>query len=134
MKLKYLVIGIIVLLIVGCGEKSSITEIDYSTLKGLINDKQTFILEVIQTGCSHCEEFSPRLKKILKDNKITAYSINLYNLTSKEEKEFNKLTTSVTGTPTVLFFKDGKETSNRIYGAVSDEKIVEHLKKGGYIK
>lgn len=121
------------LLITGCDNSSPITEINYSELEKLINDKKSFILEIVQTGCSHCEEFSPRFKVILKDNNIEAYSLNLYNLTNEEREKLNKSTT-ISGTPTVLFFEDGKETSNRIYGDVSNEKIKEHLKKGGYIK
>ena len=50
-------------------------------------------------------------------------------MTDDEREKFSELTTSVTGTPTVLFFEDGKETSNRINGAVDNEKIEEFLEK-----
>ena len=99
----------------------------------MIDNKESFILEIVQTGCSHCQEFTPRFQAVLKTNDIEAYSLNLYNLTEEESEKFDELTT-ISGTPTVLFFEDGKETSNRIYGAVNNEKIEEHLKDGGYIK
>ena len=135
MKIKFLLIGIFIVFLTGCGNSSNtITEIDYSKLDDMINNKESFILEVVQTGCRHCEEFSPRFKAILKTNDLEAYSLNLSNLTNEEREKFSNLTTSVTGTPTVLFFEDGKETSNKISGAVSNEKIEEHLKNGGYIK
>ena len=123
---------VVILMLTGCTSNSKvIKEISYSDLEDKIANKDSFILEVIQTGCSHCEEFSPRLKAMLKEEKIDAYSLNLYNLKEDELDKFNKLTTSVSGTPTVLYYKDGKETNNRLYGAVSDEKIKEFIKKIG---
>ena len=128
--IKFLLIGIFIVFLTGCGNSNNtITEIDYSKLEDLIDSKESFILEIVQTGCSHCEEFSPRFKAVLKTNDLTAYYLNLYNLTEEDTKKFSKLTTSVSGTPTVLFFENGKETSNKISGAVSNEKIEEFLEK-----
>ena len=128
-KIKYLLIGILALILTGCSSSKVITDIDYSKLEEMIDNKESFILEVVQTGCSHCEEFSPRFKAVLKTNDEEAYSLNLYNMTDDELKKFNELTTSVSGTPTVLYFEDGKETSHKINGAVSNEKIEEFLEK-----
>ena len=128
-KIKYLLIGILALILTGCSSSKVITDIDYRKLEEMIDNKESFILEVVQTGCSHCEEFSPRFKAVLKTNDEEAYSLNLYNMTDEERKKFNELTTSVSGTPTVLYFEDGKETSHKINGAVSNEKIEEFLEK-----
>lgn len=127
--IKFLLIGILALILTGCSSNKVITDIDYSKLEEMIDNKESFILEVVQTGCSHCEEFSPRFKAVLKTNDEEAYSLNLYNMTDEERKKFNELTTSVSGTPTVLYFEDGKETSHKINGAVSNEKIEEFLEK-----
>ena len=129
-KFKFFLIGIFIIFLTGCGNSTNtITEIDYSKLESLIENKESFILEIVQTGCHHCEEFSPRLKAVLKTNDKEAYSLNLYNLNEEEKKEFNELTTSVSGTPTVLYFEKGKETSHKLNGAVSNEKIEEFLEK-----
>ena len=113
----------------GCNDSAVIKEIEYSDLEKMIDNKDSFILEIVQTGCRHCEEFSPRFRKVLKDNNVTAYSLNLYNLNDEDMEKFNDLTTSVSGTPTVLYFENGKETSNRIYGAVDNEKVEDFLEK-----
>ena len=129
-KIKFLLVGIFIILLTGCGNSTNtITEIDYSKLENLIDNKESFILEIVQTGCSHCEEFSPRFRAVLKTNDKEAYSLNLYNMTEEESKKFSELTTSVSGTPTVLYFENGKETSHKINGAVSNEKIEEFLEK-----
>ena len=128
--IKFLLIGIFIVFLTGCGNSSNtITEIDYSKLEEMIDNKESFILEIVQTGCSHCEEFSPRFKAILKTNDLEAYSLNLYNITEEDAKKFSKLTTSVSGTPTVLYFENGKETSHKINGAVDNEKIEDFLEK-----
>lgn len=128
-KIKVLLIVMFSIILTGCSNSKVITEIDYNELESMINDKESFILEVVQTGCSHCEEFSPRLRAVLKTNDKEAYSLNLYNLNMDDAKKFSELTTSVSGTPTVLYFKDGKETSHKLNGAVSNEKIEEFLEK-----
>ena len=128
-KIKYLLIGILAIFLTGCSNSNVITDIDYSKLEEMIDNKESFILEIVQTGCSHCEEFSPRFRAVLKTNDKEAYSLNLYNMTEEESKKFSELTTSVSGTPTVLYFENGKETSHKINGAVSNEKIEEFLEK-----
>ena len=127
--IKFLLIGILALILTGCSSSKVITDIDYSKLEEMIDNKESFILEVVQTGCSHCEEFSPRFRAVLKTNEKEAYSLNLYNMTEEESKKFSELTNSVSGTPTVLYFEDGKETSHKINGAVSNEKIEDFLEK-----
>ena len=133
-KFKFLLIGIFIIFLTGCGNNTStITDISYSELEEMINNDESFILEIVQTGCSHCEEFSPRFKAILKTHDLTAYSLNLYNLNEEDAKKFNELTT-VSGTTTVLFFENGEETNNRINGAVNNDKVEEELQEAGYIE
>ena len=127
-----ILIVISTIMITGCSNNNTVTEINFKDLEEKINNKDSFILEVIQTGCSHCEEFSPRFRAVLKTNNLEAYSINIYNLSDEERKEFNDLVT-ISGTPTVIFFDKGKE-KNKISGAVSNEKLEEELKESGYIK
>ncbi len=133
---KLIILTLIVvstLMLTGCEDDSNVVrEIDYSEFEEKIDNKDSFILEVIQTGCSHCEEFSPRFKAVLKTNNLEAFSINIYNLTDKELEKFDKLMT-ISGTPTVVFFEDGEE-SGRFSGAVSNEKLKEELKDAGYIE
>lgn len=124
-----------ILCLTGCTSNiNTIKEIEFSQLQEKIENKETFILEVIQTGCSHCEELSPRLKIILADNHLTAYSINLYNLTDEERKQLYDIT-YISGTPTIVFFTNGiEESDHKIVGAVSNNVIENHLKSLHYIK
>lgn len=83
-----MVILVGVLLLTGCKNSlNTVKEIDFSTLQGKIENKETFILEIVQTGCSHCEEFSPRFREVLSKYDLTGYSINLSNLTEEEKNK-----------------------------------------------
>lgn len=124
-----------IFLLSACSSSGSVSKIKYSDFQKKIANKESFILEVIQDGCSHCSEFSPRFDKVLSKYEVKAYSLNLTDLADAERSEFNN-NYQITGTPTVLFFKDGEESSilNRINGNQDEDVIVTKLKTNGYIK
>ena len=110
-------------------------EISYNDAIKKIENKETFILLVSQTTCSHCKDYKPVFKKVLKDNKITAYYIEFDLLSDDEKKEFTKHI-NFDSTPTTVFLKSGEETTTatRIVGAREEEYIIGKLKSNGYIK
>ena len=114
---------------------SYLKQIKYDEVMEKIQNKESFILVVSQTTCSHCKEYKPTFRKILKKNKLTAYYIE-YDLLSKEEKkEFVKYI-NFDSTPVTVFLKNGEEstTANRIVGAREEEYIIGKLKSNGYIE
>lgn len=145
--LKYFTLFIIPLVfIIGCentskneNEKAQNEEhlktITYDELKEKISNKDTFILEVVQTGCPNCTEFTPVFTKVLEENNIVAYSINLTNFDKDEDFNAFQEEYNVSGTPTVIFFKDGSETSTmrRLVGNQDESIIISKLKSNGYL-
>lgn len=130
---KLFVLIIPLLLITGCSK--NITSITYSDLEKSLNNKETFILEIVQDGCSNCEEFTPRFEKVLSKYNIKVKQINLTKLSEEDNNKLNGLY-NAGGTPTVIFITDGEEQSisRRIVGNVSEDKIISKLKIAGYIK
>ena len=130
-----LTIFIGILFLTGCSnDLNTVKEIDFTTLQSKIDNKESFILEVIQTGCSHCEEFSPRFRSVLSKYDLTGYSINLSNLTEEEKSKLYEIT-EISGTPTVCFFKKGQEeVMSKLVGAVSNKELITKLKDTKYIK
>ncbi len=123
---------IAILLLTGC--QNTLKRVSYDEIKDMIDKKETFILEITQDGCSHCEEFTPRLKTILKDNNLEAYNLNISYISESDYNKFNEKYT-FEGTPTTMFFNKGKEiVSSRITGSISDKKLKNTLKKLKYIK
>ena len=123
------------ILLFGCSKLSYLKQIKYSDLDKMLNNNETFILEIVQDGCSNCEEFTPKFKKIINKYKIDVKQINLTKLTKEDNTKLQNLY-NITGTPTVIFITKGKEESisRRIVGNVSNEKIISKLKVAGYIK
>lgn len=132
--IKILMIVFSLLIITGCG-KSTLKEIKYSELEKALKNNESFILEVVQDGCSNCESFTPKFNKVLSKYNISAKQINLKKLSKEDNNNFSNLY-NVSGTPTVIFINKGEEISisRRIVGDVSEEKIISKLKVAGYIK
>lgn len=114
---------------------SPITEIDYKTFNEKLENKDSFVLEVVQTGCSNCSNFTPTLETVLNEYNLTAFSINITNMT---ESDRTKLLDEydIDGTPVVLFFKEGRETSTlkRIVGNQEEETVISKFKANGLIE
>ena len=112
----------------------SIEEINLTTLKDKINNKDKFVLVVTQTGCSHCTAYLHVLEEIGEEYKLNFYDINITNLADEEKTEFNSLV-RISGTPTTIFYTDGEEqsTSTRLVGEKTKDKIITRLKSEGYI-
>lgn len=148
-KLLIIIIIIMSLVISGCSfkedknesntnnstEENRLKTLSFSELKEKINNKESFILVVGQTTCSHCAEYRPIIKSVLDKYNIVAYEIELDKLSSEEKGMMNDIA-NVSGTPTTIFIENGTEktTTNRLVGPASQSKIISRLKSLGYIK
>ncbi|MBQ7136619.1 MAG: thioredoxin family protein [Bacilli bacterium] len=140
MKKVITLIGLIfiILLLTGCNDNKYLKEISLDELYTKTENKETFILELTQDGCSHCAAFAPTFKKVLKDYKITAYNLNISNMSEEEYfkfiEDFNN--NESLGTPTVMFFVNGHEKTamNRIIGSASEKEVIRKLTQNDYIK
>lgn len=136
------IIGIIVLIAVivwyviyNNNNREYFVSVDYKELNKKIENKDSFMLCVSSTTCSHCAEFKPKLKEIANKYKVELYYTDIDLYSDTDSKEFSSIY-NVTGTPTTLIFIDGKETSvmNRIEGDVNKDKIINTLKKYNFIE
>ncbi len=115
--------------------QTKLINIKVSDLETKIANKETFILVISQTGCSHCEQYLPELDRTLKELNIEANVLNITNLNTDEKITLSKYA-NFSGTPTTLFFTEGEEKTslNRIIGYASKAKIKERLASLGYTK
>ena len=124
-------------MVTGCTNKSEsyLKDLSYEELNKKLSDKETFFFVVTQDGCSHCENFLPVLENLLNDKKVIGYNLNTSKLSEEQNKEFDEKY-NVTGTPTTIFIKDGKEVSilQRLVGNVSKDKLISKLETNNYIK
>lgn len=126
------------ILATGCDSKSEVTyleEISFDKLYEMLDNEESFILEFIQDGCTHCAVFTPRFKNVLEDYQIYAKQLNFSNIT---QEEYSQIVSDfgTFGTPTVIFIENGKEktTINRLTGEPSEKEIIRKLTQNGYIE
>ncbi len=115
--------------------KSYFKEIKYDKVIEKINNKESFVLVLSQTTCSHCMSYKPTVEKVSKNYKLTIYYLETNLMSKKESEKFKKYIT-YSGTPTTVFIIDGEEktVANRLDGAVEESKLIEKLKSNGFIK
>ena len=116
-------------------EDKHLVELTIDQLEEKLNKKESFILVISQTTCSHCAEYKPRLKKVLAKYDIVGYYIEKDLLNEEETIRLNNIA-NISGTPATIFIVDGAEgsTATRISGAKSTEAIISRLEAMGYIK
>mgnify|MGYP003366593372 FL=1 len=146
---KIILILTSLLLVTGCGnnsiyknyevvnkssEKHTTTiELTYEEYENKIKNKDSFVLLMWQTGCSHCISFEPTLNKIITYYNLEIYSINLANITDEEYSKIENKT-FITGTPTTVVFKDGVTQTKKLIGDKESKDVLDFLTRYNYLK
>lgn len=130
-----IIIGVIVWYNVSSGSKNFI-KLNYNEILEKIDNKESFILCVSASECTHCKSYKPKLKKISNDYDIKIYYTDVDKFNDGDYEEFKDKFSFDGGTPTTMFFKDGEErtTATRIEGDISIERTIDKFKKNGFIK
>lgn len=115
-------------------EYSNVIDLDYSELNTKLENKDSFVLVLAQTTCSHCKSYLPVLNQVGIEYNLTFYKIEFDTL-NDEEKAAVKRSFPFSGTPITVFVVDGEEksTTSRLDGEKTKDKIIARLKKEGYI-
>lgn len=114
-------------------ENTNQKQLTYEQYQNMLKKKESFILVISQTYCSHCIEYKPHFFKVINSNKIPGYDLDILTLS---ESEYNKIIDSlkISGTPTTLFYRDGVEIpESRLDGNKSEEELIKALKKYGFM-
>lgn len=135
-KLVLILIGII--FITGCGKMTTYETINSNKLNEMISNKESFILYIGSSECSHCKLFSITLNEVISENQVKVYYINIVNFNDKAITDLKTKTTFNGGTPFVVFMKLGKPNIgsgyNIISGQQSKDYVIDKFTNNGYIK
>lgn len=134
-KMLYVLILIPLLIIVsGCGHKTY-NEITYDELNKLIDNKESFVLFIGSTTCTHCDAFKVTLNKVIEKYNVDVKYIDISKIDDDKVSTI-QAKFPFTGTPTTVFVTKGheKDTLNRIEGESTYSEVVKILKENGYIK
>ena len=114
--------------------KSYFSEIKYDAVMEKLENKESFVLCITQTTCSHCASYKPKLEEVANEEKIEIYYIEV-DLLDEEESTGLKSVINYSSTPATVFIIDGEEktAATRINGDASKDKIIKKLKSNGFI-
>ena len=113
MKRKLLVLVILVLMIVGCGnkkfyledeyyEKGVITDITLDEIKKLREEEKSFMVFVYLPGCTSCAAFRTVLDSYIETHNLEFYSIAIGDIADTDIREVVKFA------PSLVLFNKGK--------------------------
>ncbi len=136
MKKCFPFIVMILLLVVGCGNRrlSTYTEISYNDYVNMMDNGESFPLVIGSSTCSACSLFKGTMESFISKYQINVRYIDISKLS---DDEYNMLKTEInfSSTPTTVFVENGKHTSvyYRIVGSQSLSNVVSAYSKMGYI-
>ena len=122
-----------------------ITFVNYDKYKSLIRSKDTHIIVVGQTSCSHCIAIKPALNSVAGDYNLTINYLNLTDLTEEESNSFFESLEKIEyndpdfledgsfGTPLTLIVENGK-VERYISGSRTISQLVREFTKAGLIE
>ena len=132
---KIIIVMFFMFIFTGCSSLKTYDEITYSDYKQMVDDKESFILFIGSSQCSHCTNYKKTLNNVIKKYNVDIKYIDIASLDDDDLSAF-KSHVSFSGTPTTIFISKGKEKNhyNRIVGDQDYSGVVEKLEKNGYIK
>ena len=126
-----------ILTVTACSKQyTTYEEVSVDTVFQMLDDKESFILFIGSSTCSHCASFEPKLNQVIKKYQVKVYYLDVNQLTETENAKFNARISYGNSTPVTVFIKDGEEEGsyNRIRGDQDIDMIESMFRKNGYIE
>lgn len=98
------------LVLAGCSSSKKTAEITGKDLLEKVEAKETFVGYIGTTTCSACIAFKPIVKEMMKNYKVTIYSVMLDQEQDEELKKQIVELISLSVTPTIFIVEDGEIT------------------------
>lgn len=136
---KIILILLGIMLLTGCSSQlKTYNEISYSGLLKKVENKETFILYIGSSECSHCKEFKYTLDEVITEYQVKVSYLNIAGFSDSRYAKLKNLVTFGGSTPTVLFIKSGVANVgsgyNKIIGSQSKDFVIDKFKYNEYIK
>lgn len=110
--------------------EAGFTEISYSDYESKMANNESFVVIIIQDGCSYCEKYRPVVEEVANEYKLPIRYLNLTNLNEDERSALSSsnsyLKSNNWGTPTTLFMY-GSNVVDSISGYVEKDELVKFV-------
>lgn len=132
------ILGVLLVIgLVGCSSKKDRSDIEVENgglvvisaqeVMDKIDNKDTFVFILTQTGCSHCQQYEPHVVEVCQEKNIQIYQI----IADKDDADsINELMEryGIEYTPTT-FVVDAGEIEDSFVGSISTDELIKYLKK-----
>ena len=79
-----------------------IHELTFNELESKLNNQDSFVLIITQTGCSHCEAYLPVVQNVSNKYKVDFYVLNRTNISDEERTKLKNIANIV---PNIAFIQ-----------------------------
>ena len=94
-----------ILTVTACSKQyTTYEEVSVDTVFQMLDDKESFILFIGSSTCSHCASFEPKLNQVIKKYQVKFYYLDVNQLTETENAKFNARISYGNSTPVTVFF------------------------------
>lgn len=135
-----IILGIILLFtliaVIDNGEKTGILNTNLKLYQDILKSNDTNIIYVSAASCSHCQNFEPILKNVVKEYDLKLYKIDLDKYSQDDKTNlYNSLEFFSTewGTPSILIVKNGKLIESLV-GERNKDQLIKLFKNHNIIK
>lgn len=105
-------------------ESSYIKEIDTQTYyEKVLNSTEPYVLDFYSDECAPCESLAPKYEEMAH---LFEEKVHFYKIFRQKNREL-ALSLGVSSSPTVLFFKGGKEVGTRLRGGIKKKELLEQI-------
>lgn len=100
-----------------------IQEITAADFETILNEEIPVILDFYSDECAPCESLAPKYEEAAG---LFGDKIKFYKIFRQQNRELAK-SLGVSSSPTVLFLKNGKETTRRLTGGIKKKELLENI-------
>ncbi len=105
---------------------ANVTEIGSAEFESrILNEKSPVVLDFYSDECAPCESLAPKYEEMAD---LFGENIRFYKIFRQQNRELAK-SLGVSSSPTVIFYKDGKETAQRLMGGIKKKELLENISK-----
>ena len=101
----------------------NIKEIDAAGWEAEVLERKNVAVDFYSTECPPCEALAPKFEGL---SELYGEDIHFVKIFRQENRELAE-SLDVSGSPTVIFYQDGKLTGDRLTGGIKRSDLMENL-------
>jgi thioredoxin reductase (NADPH) len=103
----------------------NITELNTQEYEAIKSSEELYILDFYSDECAPCESLAPKYDEMAS---LFGDKVRFYKIFRQQNRDLAKQL-GVSSSPTVIFYKNGKEVGNRLIGGIRKKDLLSNIKE-----